>query len=265
MRRCPRSRTTDLQISHLSFRYEEQSELALSDFSLDLPVGKRVGIVGPSGAGKSTLISLLLRYWDIDSGRIWLAGQDLREYAPEDVRKMMAVVYQRPSLFHGTLRSNLLLASPDANDQQLHQVLRQAQLEPWVSALPQGLDTPIGERGNQVSGGERQRLAVARALLQNAPIWLLDEPTAHLDPRSRQSVAANLLEITRGRSVIWITHELAELSAMDEVLVLQEGRVVERGTPRELREQGGWFARWSQSQDFVKGQLVRNFKVFQGV
>ncbi len=151
-----------------------------------------MGIVGPSGAGKSTLISLLLRYWDIERGRIWLDGQDIRDYAPQDVRKMLAVVDQRPYLFHGTLRSNLLLAAPGANDADLHQALRLAQLEPWVSTLPQGLDTPVGERGNQVSGGERQRLAVARALLQDAPLWLLDEPTAHLDPRSRQSVARNL-------------------------------------------------------------------------
>ena len=238
-------RTADLRIQQLSFRYEEGLQQALCDFSLDLPAGKRVGIVGPSGAGKSTLISLLLRYWDIESGRIWLSGQDLRAYAPVDVRKMMAVVEPRPYLFHTTLRSNLRLTSPTASDDELYQVLRRVQLEAWVSALPRGLDTPLGERGNQVSGGERQRLAVARALLQNAPLWLLDEPTAHLDPRSRQSVAASLLEVTRGRSVIWVTHELSELSVMDEVLVLREGRVVERGTPRELREMGGWFARWS--------------------
>ncbi len=238
-------RTAALQIRDLSFRYAEGTESALSNLSLELPAGKRVGIVGPSGAGKSTLISLLLRYWDIEPGQIWLDGQDIREYAPQDVRKMLAVVDQRPYLFHGTLRSNLLLAAPGASDADLHQALRLAQLEPWFSALPQGLDTQTGERGNQVSGGERQRLAVARALLQDAPLWLLDEPTAHLDPRSRQSVAGTLLEVTRGRSVVWVTHELSELTAMDAVLVLQAGRVVERGTPHELCALGGWFARWS--------------------
>ncbi len=242
---APHPLTTEVRIDRLYFRYEEQLDFALKDFSLDLPEGKRVGIVGPSGAGKSTLISLLLRYWDIESGRIRVAGRDFREYMPEDIRKMMAVVDQRPYLFNGTLRSNLLLASPDANDHDLQQVLRLALLEPWVSALPLGLDTPVGERGTQVSGGERQRLAVARALLQKAPLWLLDEPTAHLDPLNRRSVADNLLELTRGKSAIWITHELNELSAMDEVLVLSAGQVVERGSPGELRQSGGWFARWS--------------------
>ncbi len=242
---APAPRTAALQILDLNFRYAEGAKPALRNFSLELPVGKRVGIVGTSGAGKSTLISLLLRYWDIDPGRIWLGGQDIRDFSPQDVRKLLSVIDQRPYLFHGTLRSNLLLAAPGSNDDGLHLALHQAQLENWISTLPQGLETPIGERGNQVSGGERQRLAVARALLQDTPIWLLDEPTAHLDPRSRQSVAENLLEVTRGRSVIWVTHELSEISAMDEVLVLQAGRVVERGTPRELRALGGWYSRWS--------------------
>ena len=240
--------TVDLHIKHLSFRYEKGLAPALDDFSLDLPAGKRVGIVGPSGAGKSTLLSLLLRYWEFEGGSIWFSGQDLRAYDPVDVRKMLAVIDQRPYIFHTSLRSNLLLASPKAPEEELLRMLHQAQLADWVSTLPQGLDTPLGERGNQISGGERQRLAVARALLQNAPLWLLDEPTAHLDPRTRQSVSANLLEVSRGRSVIWVTHELSELSAMDEVLVLREGQVVERGTPNELRELGGWFARWSGSR-----------------
>ena len=238
----------DLQIQQLSFRYENGLEQVLRNFSLKLPVGKRIGIVGPSGAGKSTLISLLLRYWEFRRGSIMFSGQDLRTYDPADVRKMMAVIDQSPYIFHATLRSNLRLASPHATDEDLIQALNQAQLADWVSTLPQGLDTPLGERGNQISGGERQRLAVARALLQNAPLWLLDEPTAHLDPRTRQSVSANLLQSSRGHSVIWVTHELSELSAMDEVLVLRAGQVVERGTPSELRALEGWFARWSGSR-----------------
>lgn len=242
---APRPQTADFSINRLYFRYEEHQDFVLKDFSLDLPEGKRVGIVGASGTGKSTLISLLLRYWDIDNARIRLAGRDFRDYAPEDIRKMMAVVDQHPFLFTGTLRSNLIITSPGANDDDLRQALSLARLDPWVSALPLGLETPVGERGTQISGGERQRLAVARALLQNAPIWLLDEPTAYLDPLNRRSLADNLLKLTRGKSVIWITHEPGELSAMDEVLVLSAGQVVERGTPEELRLLGGWFARWS--------------------
>ena len=241
----PAPQKAGITIRHLNFRYAGQARPALSDFSLELTDGKRIGITGPSGAGKSTVISLLLRYWEVEEGSIWLAGQDIRKYAPQDVRRMMAVVDQRPYLFHGTLRSNLQLAAPAANDEDLRQSLRRAQLEPWVSSLPQGLDTPIGEHGNQVSGGEGQRLAVARALLKNASLWLLDEPTAHLDPRTRMAVAADLLAASRGHSVIWISHALGELFAMDEVIVLKDGRVIESGAPHELRKGGGWFARWS--------------------
>jgi len=242
--------SADLQIRGLTFQYTPDLPPALVDFYLDLAPGRRVGLVGPSGAGKSTLVNLLLRFWEYERGSIRLGGRDLREYAFEDVRGQLSVIGQTPYLFSGTLRSNLLLARPSATPAELQQALAQARLADWVARLPRGLDTWVGERGVQVSGGERQRLAVARGWLRAAPLWLLDEPTAHLDPVNRRAVAAMLLEATRGRSVIWISHELSELAEMDEIIVLKDGRLMERGAPRDLAERAGWYARWRQNRVF---------------
>jgi ATP-binding cassette subfamily C protein CydC len=239
-----------LQIRELTFRYADSLTPALDGFSLDLPPGKRLGIIGPSGAGKSTLFNLLFRFWDYSQGSLVLGGRELREYAPEDVRRGLAVISQTPALFSGTIRSNLLLARPSASSEELERILSQVHLREWLASLPDGLDTWIGERGLQVSGGERQRLAIARALLQDAPLWLLDEPTAHLDPQTRQAVAAMLQEVTRGRSLIWITHELSELDALDEVIVLQDGRILEQGSPAALSAHPGWYARWRAARHF---------------
>ncbi len=237
-----------LEFRRLTFSYALNLPPALQDFSLLLPPGKRVGIVGPSGGGKSTLISILLRFWEVPAGQVLLDGRELSEYAQQDVRNVLAVIPAAPYLFSGTIRSNLLLARPRASAEDIFAALRQASLEDWVARLPQGLDTWVGERGLQVSGGELQRLAVARALLQEeARIWLLDEPTGQLDPRTRQAVAATLMACSRGKSVIWISHHLEELSSMDEILVLRQGHVVERGTPAGLIAQSGWYARWASA------------------
>lgn len=154
----------------------------------------------------------------------------------------MAVVGQRPTLFRGTLRSNLLIAAPLASEEMLQQAVQQAQLASWVAALPQGFDTPVGERGRLLSGGEGQRLAVARAILKQAPVWLLDEPTVHLDGAMRRSLACALEQVTRDRSLIWVTHHFEEVKAMDEVLVLWDGRIVERGRPADLRSVAAWYS-----------------------
>ncbi|HFC09859.1 MAG TPA: thiol reductant ABC exporter subunit CydC [Chloroflexi bacterium] len=244
----------DLRVEALTFRYAPDEPPALRQVSLDLPEGKRVAVVGPSGAGKSTLIALLLRFWEYDEGRITLGGRDLRELLPDEVRSRFAVVRQKPFIFSGTLRENLLLAAPDADDARLDAVMEAVRLADWLHTLPQGYDTDLGGQGLQLSGGQRQRLALARALLRDAPILLLDEPTANLDALTEQALVDTLLETTRGRSVLWVTHNLVGLEAMDEIVVLYKGEVAERGTHTDLLARGGLYRRlWDlQRQNLVE-------------
>ena len=178
-----------------------------------------------------------------------LGGNDLRSYRLEDLRSLFSVISQDTYLFHGSIRDNLLYARPDAEDAEIFTALEQAQLLAFVHTLPQALDTPIGERGLMLSGGERQRLAIARALLRDAPIWIADEPTANLDPLTEHEVMRSLIGLMRKRTSLLLTHRLIELEAVDEILVLQEGRVVERGDHSLLLKAHGLYYRmWSHQR-----------------
>ncbi len=243
----------DLRVEALTFRYAPAEPPALRQVSLELPEGRRIAVVGPSGAGKSTLIALLLRFWEYNEGRITLGGRDLRELLPDEVRSRFAVVRQKPFIFSGTLRENLLLAAPDADDARLDAVMEAVRLADWLHTLPQGYDTDLGGQGLQLSGGQRQRLALARALLRDAPILLLDEPTANLDALTERALVDTLLETTRGRSVLWVTHNLVGLEAMDEIVVLYKGEVAERGTHTDLLAQGGLYSRlWALQSENLR-------------
>jgi len=233
----------DLRAEGLCFSYAPGEPPALEDVSFELRQGGQLAVVGPSGAGKSTLIHLLLRFWDYDGGRVLLGGQDLRDYDPEDVRRLVAVVSQRTYLFNATVRENLGLARPEATETELVQAAQQAHIHDFVRSLPQGYDTWIGEQGLQLSGGQRQRLAIARAILKGAPLWLLDEPTANLDALTERQVMGALQAVMRGRTSLIITHRLLGLEAADEILVLRAGRVVERGRHHDLVQMGGFY-RW---------------------
>jgi ABC-type multidrug transport system fused ATPase/permease subunit len=247
----PPSASCLLHLQNLRFRYSPQESWVLDGVSFDLSKGGCLAIVGPSGAGKSTLVNLLLRFWDDEKGSITLNGRDLREYPEDDVRRMMGVVAQSTHLFNGTLRDNLLIAKPDATQAELEQAIRRAQLEVFIQSLPQGYDTWIGEHGLRLSGGERQRLAIARALLKDAPILILDEPTANLDPVTEREVMRSIHELMQGRTTLVVTHRLVGLDAADEILVLRAGRVVERGRHRELLEANGVYRRMWETQNQV--------------
>ena len=228
-----------VELRDLRFSYSGAARPALDRVSLRLEPGRRVAVVGPSGSGKSTLAQLLLGFWSAPAGSIRLEGHDLSAWPADAARARVAYAAQRAHVFTGTLRENLLLARKDAGDEELLATLRSMRLEPLLERLPRGLDGWVGEEGLQLSGGERQRLALARALLRPAPLLLLDEPTAHLDALTEREVTAEILRAGEGRATLMVTHRLVALEAFDEVLVLDRGRVAERGSAGELLARSG--------------------------
>jgi ATP-binding cassette, subfamily C, bacterial CydC len=220
-------------------RYEPDGPLALDGFDLDLGPGRRVALVGPNGAGKSTVASVLLRFCEPVGGSVTLGGADLASYAADDVRTVIGGCPQDPHIFDATVRENLRLARPGAGDDELAAAAANARLLPWIESLPRGWDTRVGPRGAAMSGGERQRLALARALLADPDLLILDEPTTHLDPEAASALTADLLAVTAGRATLLITHDFDGLDQVDEIIVLDRGQVVQRGTHRELMRAGG--------------------------
>jgi thiol reductant ABC exporter CydC subunit len=234
----------ELGMDHLSFRYSSDEAPVLSDVSFRLGAGEKVAVVGPSGSGKSTLTSLLLRFHDPSEGRVLLDGEDLRDYAGEEARAVFAVAEQEAHLFDGSVRENMLLARPLAGDAELAAALRRTQL-----SLPDDLDTQVGEGGSRLSGGEKRRLVVARALVRESPALVLDEPTAGLDTLTELRLLDAIHATTRNRSLLLITHRLIGMDRMDEILVLDAGRVAERGTHEELLRSGGMYRRMFEVQN----------------
>jgi len=231
----------------VSFRYRPELPPALDQVSMVIPPGRRIAVVGESGAGKSTLAHVLVRFFDPEAGAVRIGGADIRGLSERDLRRAVVVVSQQSHLFSATVRENLLLAKPDADEAELRSALAAARLADFVDSLPDGLDTWVGEAGKRISAGQARRLAVARAVLRSAPVWVLDEPTEGLDRITEAALVESLLEVTAGRTVLWITHRLASMDRMDGVVVMENGWVADRGTHAELlarnRRYAGWFAR----------------------
>jgi ABC-type multidrug transport system fused ATPase/permease subunit len=222
--------------------YPGAGRAALRGVDLSLRPGRRVAIVGPSGAGKSTLADVLVRFLPADAGEAMLDGVPMERFAAEDVRRVVGLVEQRPHLFDTTLAENLRIGRRSAEDAELEQVLERVGLGPWLDGLPDGLSTEVGPMGTRLSGGQRQRVALARALLADFPVLVLDEPAEHLEPAAADALTADLLEMTEGRAALLITHRLSGLHRVDEIVVLEQGAVVERGTHAGLLELGGRYA-----------------------
>jgi ATP-binding cassette, subfamily C, bacterial CydC len=248
-----------ISVKDLVFKYDPNIEPVLDGVSFELQPGKHLAIVGPSGAGKTSLINVLLRFWEYEGGRILLNGLNFSCYSPAHIRSLYGAAVQPVHIFAGTIRSNLLIGNPEADDSSLKKVLDLLELAEWVDNLPQGLDTWTGERGYQVSGGEAQRLALARALLGDAPVFLFDEPTANLDTLTEQKVIHSLFAAAEHKSILWITHRLVGLEHMDEIMVLQKGRVVERGKHSDLINLGGFYAKMWAAQNRSHLSIDRAF------
>ncbi|MEM6667169.1 MAG: ABC transporter ATP-binding protein/permease [Pseudomonadota bacterium] len=226
---------------NVAFSHEGRS-IGVSDVSFEVPAGKKIAFVGTSGAGKSTLLKLLFRFYDVEDGRVLVDGQDVRDLAQESLRRQLGLVPQDVVLFNDTIRANVTYGRPEATDAEIEDALRRAQLLEFVERLPNGLNTRVGERGLKLSGGEKQRVGIARVILADPAILVLDEATSALDSATEAAVQDALDEASRGRTTLMVAHRLSTVQQADEILVLDAGRVIERGTHDALISSGGTYA-----------------------
>ena len=244
----------EIDFSHISFQHEEQKDKLFFDFDLKIPAGKTIGLVGVSGSGKTTLTKLLLRFADVMGGAIYVDGQDIRDVTQQSLREAIAYVPQESSLFHRSVFENIAYGKPGASEEEVIHAAKLANADEFIRELPEGYETLVGERGVKLSGGQRQRIAIARAILKDAPILVLDEATSALDSESEALIQGALSNLMKGRTSIVVAHRLSTIAGLDEIVVLKDGVIVEKGSHQELLVKNGEYSKlWSrQSGAFLQ-------------
>jgi len=245
-----------VSLEDVSFRYEGAKEDAVSHVTLNVPEGKTIALVGPSGSGKTTLARLIPRFWDTTGGRVLVGGVDVRKMSPEELMKSISFVFQNTRLFKTTILENVRYGSPDATLEEINRAIDLSQSREILDRLPEGLNTLIGAEGTYLSGGEMQRIVLARAILKDAPIVVLDEATAFADPENEYLIRQALTRLTRGKTVLMIAHRLTTVHHADSIVVMKEGAIVEEGTHDELMERNGTYRlMWDEYQRAVAWKL----------
>ena len=244
----------DITFDHVDFGYD--SRQVLQDVSFSIPEKTSTAIVGPSGSGKTTICSLLARFYDPQRGAIRVGEHDLREFTCDSLLCNISMVFQNVYLFHDTIRANILFGKPDATEEEMIEAAKKARCHDFIMALPDGYDTVVGEGGGTLSGGEKQRISIARAILKNAPIVILDEATASIDPENEHLIQQAISELTRGKTIITIAHRLATIQNADQILVVADGRIAEHGTHAELVQQDGLYRRFTAIREQAEGWRI---------